>query len=221
MELIKRIINLFFPQSKHPAYAGEGMHLRWKLAWLRTQVCIKPKTHFKFFLGLGPKVTFGNRVACFSSVRFVGPGKVHIADDCLFDSKPDLYTHHPKAVISIGKCTYVNGTRFGCAEKIEVNGYCILADARLMDTDFHAIAKNRILPTAQVEVSPIKIEENVWIAAGAAILKGVHVGENSVIAFGSVVTKSVSANKIYAGNPSREIGDIPNDKVSEISNDSF
>jgi acetyltransferase-like isoleucine patch superfamily enzyme len=49
----------------------------------------------------------------------------------------------------------------------------------------------------------IVIERNVWIATGATIIGGVTVGENSVVAAGSVVTKDVPPNSLVAGNPAR------------------
>ena len=55
---------------------------------------------------------------------------------------------------------------------------------------------------------PIVIERNVWIAAGATIVGGVTVGENSVVAAGSVVTKDVPPNTLVGGNPARMIGSI-------------
>ncbi|MGH6680055.1 MAG: DapH/DapD/GlmU-related protein [Bradyrhizobium sp.] len=55
---------------------------------------------------------------------------------------------------------------------------------------------------------PIAIERNVWIAAGATIIGGVTVGENSVVAAGSVVIKSVPPNTLVGGNPARVIRSI-------------
>jgi acetyltransferase-like isoleucine patch superfamily enzyme len=55
---------------------------------------------------------------------------------------------------------------------------------------------------------PIVIERNVWIAAGAIIIGGVTVGENSVVAAGSVVTKDVPRNTLVGGNPARVIRSI-------------
>ena len=52
---------------------------------------------------------------------------------------------------------------------------------------------------------PIVIERNVWIAAGATVIGGVTIGENSVVAAGSVVTRDVPANTLVAGNPARVI----------------
>lgn len=59
-----------------------------------------------------------------------------------------------------------------------------------------------------VTAKPIVIERNVWIAAGATIIGGVTVGENSVVAAGSVVTRDVSPNTLVGGNPARVIRSI-------------
>ena len=59
-----------------------------------------------------------------------------------------------------------------------------------------------------VIAKPIVIERNVWIAAGATIIGGVTVGENSVVAAGSVVTKDVPPNTLVGGNPARVIRSI-------------
>jgi acetyltransferase-like isoleucine patch superfamily enzyme len=50
---------------------------------------------------------------------------------------------------------------------------------------------------------PIVIERNVWIAAGAIIIGGVTIGENSVVAAGSVVARNVPPNVLVGGNPAR------------------
>jgi acetyltransferase-like isoleucine patch superfamily enzyme len=55
---------------------------------------------------------------------------------------------------------------------------------------------------------PIAIERNVWIGAGATIIGGVTVGENSVVAAGSVVTRNVPPNTLVGGNPARVIRSI-------------
>src|SRR3984885_13316179 len=52
---------------------------------------------------------------------------------------------------------------------------------------------------------PIVIEANVWIAAGAIVIGGVTVGENAVVAAGSVVTKDVPPNTLVGGNPAMVI----------------
>ena len=61
---------------------------------------------------------------------------------------------------------------------------------------------------ASVTAKPIVIERNVWIAAGATIIGGVTVGENSVVAAGSVVTKDVPPNTLVGGNPAKVVRSI-------------
>lgn len=70
-------------------------------------------------------------------------------------------------------------------------------------TSGHPIEPSR--RRAGVVAAPIAIERNVWIAAGVTIIGGVTVGENSVVAAGSVVTGDVPANTLVGGNPARLI----------------
>jgi acetyltransferase-like isoleucine patch superfamily enzyme len=55
---------------------------------------------------------------------------------------------------------------------------------------------------------PIVIERNVWIGAGATIIGGVTVGENSVVAAGAVVTRDVPRDTLVGGNPAKLIRSI-------------
>jgi acetyltransferase-like isoleucine patch superfamily enzyme len=64
---------------------------------------------------------------------------------------------------------------------------------------------------AAVIAKPIVIERNVWIAAGMTIIGGVTIGENSVVAAGSVVTRDVPPNTLVGGNPARVIRSIAED----------
>lgn len=59
-----------------------------------------------------------------------------------------------------------------------------------------------------VIAKPVVIERNVWIAAGAIIIGGVTVGENAVVAAGSVVTRDVPPNTLVGGNPATIIRSI-------------
>ena len=56
--------------------------------------------------------------------------------------------------------------------------------------------------------APIHIGKNCWIGAGALILPGVTIGDNTVIGAGSVVTKDVPSDVVAFGNPCRLIRDI-------------
>ena len=55
---------------------------------------------------------------------------------------------------------------------------------------------------------PIQIGNDVWIGVSCVILPGVNIGDNSIVAAGSVVTKDVPANTIVAGNLAKAIKNI-------------
>ena len=61
-------------------------------------------------------------------------------------------------------------------------------------------------------LKPIVLETNSWIGSNATILPGITIGENSVVAAGSVVTKDVPANTIVAGNPAKFMSNLE-DKI--------
>lgn len=56
--------------------------------------------------------------------------------------------------------------------------------------------------------APVVIEDDVWVGAHCIILKGVTIGARSVIGAGSVVTKSIPADCVAAGNPCRVIKNL-------------
>jgi galactoside O-acetyltransferase len=62
---------------------------------------------------------------------------------------------------------------------------------------------------------PVKIGNNVWVGAGAIILPGVTVGDDSVIGAGSVVTKDIPAGVVAVGNPCKVLREI-NEKDKEF-----
>lgn len=55
----------------------------------------------------------------------------------------------------------------------------------------------------------ITVGKNVWVGSNSTILQGVHIGDNAIIAAGSVVTKDVPENTIAGGVPARHIRNIP------------
>jgi acetyltransferase-like isoleucine patch superfamily enzyme len=117
---------------------------------------------------------------------------------------------------SIGDFTLLNGALIMAEEKIEIGSHCLISwNVGLADSDFHPLEPAQRLIDAQalapffnqrparpkLKTAPVIIADNVWIGMNAIILKGVTIGENSVVAAGSVVSKSVPANTVVAGNP--------------------
>ena len=54
---------------------------------------------------------------------------------------------------------------------------------------------------------PIIIGRDVWIGCNVVVLKGSNIGNGAIVAAGSVVTKSISENEVWAGVPARKIGE--------------
>lgn len=88
-----------------------------------------------------------------------------------------------------------------CASKIIIGKGCTIARGVVIrDYDAHTIE----LPNYEIS-KPIIIGEHVWIGNRAMILKGVNIGNGSIVAAGSIVTKDVPPNVIVAGIPAKVV----------------
>lgn len=84
-------------------------------------------------------------------------------------------------------------------------GACVL----ITDTDSHPMNYEvRRTSNYGTKSAPIVIEDDVWVDAHSIILKGVTIGARSIIGAGSVVTKSIPADCVAAGNPCKVIKSI-------------
>lgn len=116
----------------------------------------------------------------------------------------------------VGDFTLLNGAIIMAEERVEIGSHCLISwNVGIADSDFHPLdpRERRIdaealapfypnrPPRPKIRTAPVIISDNVWIGMHAVILKGVTIGENSVVAAGAVVTKSVPANVVVAGNP--------------------
>ena len=115
------------------------------------------------------------------------------------------------AGIRIGNyCLVCPGVRLSSATEIVVGDNVMFASgAYVTDSDWHDIY-DRVAIVGKS--APVRIENNAWIGDSVIVCKGVTIGENSVIGAGSVVTSSIPANTIAAGNPARVIKPLDGDK---------
>jgi len=118
-----------------------------------------------------------------------------------------------KATLAIGNDVGVSSTAIVCHNNIIIGNYVkIGGNTVIYDTDFHSLnyisRQHSELDMEETKSAPVIIHDNVFIGAHCTILKGVTIGENSIIGAASVITKSVPANEIWAGNPARFIKNI-------------
>lgn len=137
-------------------------------------------------------------------------GSLYIGDNCTFRSthtsnliginRPCIVSVHGQAVLNIGNNCGFSGTVIGCFSHITIgDGVRCGANTLITDSDWHLDDPRSSTPR------PIYIEKNVWLGVNVMVMKGVQIGENSVIGAGSVVTKNIPANVIAAGNPCKVI----------------
>lgn len=102
--------------------------------------------------------------------------------------------------ITIGDYVLISpGTRISAAEQIHIGDSVMMANGvYITDSDWHGIYDRTAPPR---EVTPVTIGDNVWLGDRCTVLKGVTIGENSIVAANAVVTRDVPANVVVAGNP--------------------
>jgi len=99
------------------------------------------------------------------------------------------------------------GTVISVAQEVKIGDDCMIAPhCIIMDNDDHPLNPLKRLkkePVGPEDIKPVLIGNNVWIGAYSTILKGATIGDNSVIATHSVITRDVLPNCVYAGYPAR------------------
>lgn len=161
-------------------------------------------------------VTIGKGCRFMGKLHFerLQESSITIGSNCIFNSTPTsnrvgLYapciisTAKKGAKITIGKGCGFSGTRIWSAQSIILgNNVRCGANTYITDSDAHSddyrAGKDK----------PVVIEDNVWLGLNVVVLKGVHIGKNSLIGANSLVTKDIPANVIAAGNPCKVIKQI-------------
>ena len=125
---------------------------------------------------------------------------------------PPFYTDFGKN-IHIGKDVFINACCcFQDQGGIQIGDGTLIGHQVVLATlnhDFDPKKRKDIIP------APIQIGENVWIGSNSVIVGGVTIGDNPIIAAGSVVTKDVDANTVVGGVPAKFIKLIETDRSNE------
>jgi acetyltransferase-like isoleucine patch superfamily enzyme len=203
MEMKKLTLNLF--KLNVLMNISQIMKMILKL-WYLMLLHIKADLHR---IGYG-KGLRGNRVV------FLNKGKINLGNNVNLNSYPDgdlfktgLLTYLDDAEIIIGNNCNLNGTMIHCNKSVIIGDYCMFGPGtKIVDNNSHRISID-ILERRKPPIRlPIIIGDNVWIGMNSLILKGVTIGNNSIVAAYSVVTKDVPENVIVGGNPARLIRNL-------------
>ena len=131
---------------------------------------------------------------------------IQIGNHCIFNSSSKMNfrgIYHPcilqtgasHAKIIIGNHVEMSGTSIVSNNSVIIGNHVLIgANCQIGDRDGHS---NKY----QSSPKPIIIEDGVWLGMNVTVLKGVTIGEHSIIGASSVVTKDIPANSIAAGNP--------------------
>jgi maltose O-acetyltransferase len=152
-------------------------------------------------------------------VLFVGPGEVSLGEGVQFGwrASPQFYSGYchvevssERSRIEVGDRTEFNNN---LTMKSEGAGIAIGRDGlfgahvEIFDSDFHDLDPTR-RRTGRGRVAPVEIGDDVFVGMGVRILKGATIGSDSVIGAGAVVTGSIPAGVVAAGNPARVIREL-------------
>ncbi|MCK5898333.1 MAG: acyltransferase, partial [Methylococcales bacterium] len=97
----------------------------------------------------------------------------------------------------------------GAAESVVIGKNVLIAGRVYISDHDHEIDDFERSPIdSGLKIAPVKIEDEVWIGEGVAILKGVTIGKRAVIGANAVVTKDVPSYTVVGGIPARVIRTI-------------
>lgn len=161
----------------------------------------------------------GGRPVILQPVLFIGQGTVSLGAGVQFGWKesPLFYTGYchvevsnESARVEIGDRTEFNNNLMikseGAGIHVGRDGL-FGAHVEIFDSDFHDLDPTRRKAGTQ-RTAPVEIGDNVFVGMGVRIIKGTTIGSDSVVGAGSVVTGSIPAGVIAAGNPARVIREL-------------
>ena len=111
------------------------------------------------------------------------------------------------------------GIRISASDEIIIGDSVMMANGvYITDSDWHGIYDRT---QRDPEPAPIHIKDNVWLGDHAIVLKGVTIGENSIVAAHAVVSKDVPPNVVVAGNPAQVVRELDPSKGFKTRADFF
>lgn len=157
----------------------------------------------------------GRRLALEGEIPEIsGNGKITLGDDVIIGRRNSWVVGFPcstNAEIAIGSNSHIGYQNILAAAKCIRVGRNVrfASNVCIFDNPSHPIEPSRRSePFSLDEAAPVSIGDNVWIGMNCFVMRGVTIGDNSVIAAGSIVTHSIPANSLAAGAPAKVIRSI-------------
>ena len=159
-----------------------------------------------------PRVEWGDAVTIDGSLQLRGAGTVVIGDrvhvDVVTGCPTRLIAQGPAARIEIGPDVYLNGATINCSTSVSIGARSLIGPVDIVDADFHATSPAGRRDGQAGSSAPVVIGMDCWLAAGAIILKGVTIGDGSVVGAGAVVREDVPPRSLVLGNPARVASEL-------------
>lgn len=150
-------------------------------------------------VGNNSKCILGNHLAMVNNPKFATLGR---GNRC----KIVVYTG---AILTIGKNVGMSNTTIVASQSVSIgNNILIGGGVTIVDTDFHSFNPahwHTPLDEKNMKSAQVVIRNNVFIGMDSIILKGVTIGNNVIVAAGSVISSNIPDNEIWGGNPARFI----------------
>jgi len=152
----------------------------------------------------GVRITAGRNFRCYHPIVIAGKGTITIGDDVVFRSNLAhvyLGSRSGDYTITIGNKVWLHGTSVSCHERVDIGDRALVGRVEIIDHEFH---DPRDLTRKQaIRSKPIVLGNDTWIGNGCMIMKGVTVGDYSVIGARTVVRKPIPEKVVAIGNPAQ------------------
>ena len=138
-------------------------------------------------------------------LQIARPGRVEFGRFVWVGDRTKIRCH--EGVVEIGAKTVIGQEcTISAYRRVRIGEQCVIADrAMFIDFDHGVVEVERPIRLQGIYKRDVVVGSNVWIGYGACVLRGVRVGDNSIVGTNSVVTRDVPANAVVAGIPARVI----------------
>lgn len=137
------------------------------------------------------------------------PRCIALGEGAMLDRRVVLLATCDSARITIGTRTYINRDTFlDASELIEIGDECMIGPGVYITDHDHAFDGAAAPGALPLVSSPTRIGPRCWLGAKVVVLKGVTIGEGTVVGAGSVVTKSLPPRVVAVGAPARVVKEL-------------